>query len=234
VRDYDTGPAPQEPIRPAREEPARSARIERTAEDFASPAPLGLNVLAFATAILGCFYAGFIIPYQGLGIRPALGGVLIVLGIVLIIAGILEYRKNSMVSATIFTSYGGFLTAIGLVFLPNLGILGFLLASGELNFAMGLFFLCWTIFTGILFIGTLRLNMLLSLTMLVLFVAYLLLTIGQLAGNNSVLNHIGGWLAIVAALVAWLTGLASLLGIEGANAPFRLPLGGGPRMNPVE
>lgn len=224
MRDYDTTPAPQEP-----------ARVDSAAAavNVANPAPLGLNVLAFATAILGCFYAGFIIPYQGLGVRPAVGAVLFILGIVLIIAGILEYRKNSMLSATIFTSYGGFLAAIGLVFLPNFGILSFLLASGNLNLAMGLFFLCWTIFSAILFIGTLRLNMLLAATMFILLVAYLLLTIGQLAGNNSVANHIGGWLAIIAALAAWLTGLASLLGSEGANAPFRLPVGRR-GLNPVD
>ncbi len=223
MRDYDTGPAPQEPARPA--------RIERTAEDIASPAPLGLNVLAFATAILGCFYAGFIIPYQGIGIRPALGAVLLVLGIVLILAGMWEYRKNSMVSATIFASYGGFLAAIGLIFMPNLGILSFLLASRELNFAMGLFFLCWTIFAAILFVGTLKTNISLAVTMGILVLAYLLLTIGQLASNNSALNHVGGWLAIIAALAAWYTGLASLLSSTDPNTASRLL---GRRMTPVE
>lgn len=223
MRDYDTGPAPQEPVRPA--------RVGRTAEDIASPAPLGLNVLAFATAILGCFYAGFIIPYQGIGIRPALGAVLLVLGIVLILAGMWEYRKNSMVSATIFASYGGFLAAIGLIFMPNLGILSFLLASRELNFAMGLFFLCWTIFAAILFVGTLKTNISLAVTMGILVLAYLLLTIGQLASNNSALNHVGGWLAIIAALAAWYTGLASLLSSTDPNTASRLL---GRRMTPVE
>ena len=222
MRDYDTTPAPQEP-----------ERVAPAAVSIANPAPLGLSVLAFATAILGCFYAGFIIPYQGLGVRPAVGAVLFVSGIVLIIAGILEYRKNSMLSATIFTSYGGFLAVIGMIFIPNFGILGFLLASRDMNFAMGLLFLCWTIFSAILFIGTLRLNMLLAATMFILLLAYLLLTIGQLASNNTAANQIGGWLAIIAALAAWLTALASLLGSEGANAPFQLPIRGR-RLTPVD
>lgn len=226
MRDYNTAPAPQEPARPTRVEPT-------AAVDVANPAPLGLSVLAFATAVLGCFYAGFIIPYQGLGVRPAVGAVLLVSGIVLILAGMWEYRKNSMLSATIFASYGGFLATIGLIFMPGVGILSFLLASGEMNFAMGLFFLCWTIFSGILFVGTLRLNMLLAITMLILFAAYLLLTIGQLASNNTVANQIGGWLAIIAALAAWLTAFASLLGTEGPRAPFQLPLKGR-GMTPVE
>jgi uncharacterized protein len=222
MRDYDTAPAPQEP-----------ARVDPAAVNVANPAPLGLNVLAFATAILGCLYTGFIIPYQGAAIRPAVGAVLLISGIVLVIAGILEYRKNSMLSATIFAAYGGFLAVIGLIFIPNFGILGFLLVSGDINFALGLFFLCWTIFSAILFIGALGVNMLLAATMLILFVAYLALTVGQLAGNNSIANHIGGWLAIVAALAAWLTSLTSLLGSEGAATPFRLPVGGR-RITPVD
>ena len=222
MRDYNTAPAPQEP-----------ARVDPAAVNVANPAPLGLNVLAFATAILGCLYTGFIIPYQGAAIRPAVGAVLLISGIVLVIAGILEYRKNSMLSATIFTAYGGFLAVIGLIFIPNFGILGFLLISGDINFALGLFFLCWTIFSAILFIGALGVNMLLAATMLILFVAYLALTVGQLAGNNSIANHIGGWLAIVAALAAWLTSLTSLLGSEGAATPFRMPVGGR-RITPVD
>ncbi|HLI05350.1 MAG TPA: acetate uptake transporter [Ktedonobacteraceae bacterium] len=220
MRDYNTSPVQQEP---APVEPVR---------DVASPAPLGLNVFAFATAILGCFYAGFIIPYQGLAIRPAVGAILVASGVVLILAGMWEYRKNSVLSATIFTSYGGFLAAIGLIFLPNLGILSILLGSGAMNFAMGLFFLCWTIFTGILFIGTLGSNISLAVTMLLLFLAYAVLTAGQLASGNTIITIIGGWVAIVAALAAWFTGLASLLGNEGFNVPGREPLRR--RLVPVE
>jgi uncharacterized protein len=239
MRDYDTTPSPEEPVRreQVRQEPVRreAARVDSSglAPGFANPAPLGLNVLAFATAILGCFYTGFIIPYQGAAIRPAVGAVLIVSGIVLVIAGILEYRKNSMLSATIFTAYGAFLAAIGLVFLPNFGILSFLISSRDISFALGLFFLCWTIFSAILFLGALQVNMWLAVTMLLLFCAYVALTVGQLAGNNSIANHVGGWLAIAAALAAWLTSLVSLISTEGAKVPFPLPTGGR-EVNPVD
>ena len=72
----------------------------------------------------------------------------------MVLAGMWEYRKNYMVTATIFTSYGGFLAAIGLIFMPNLGILSSLSSGGGLHYAMGLFFLCWTIFTGVLVLGS--------------------------------------------------------------------------------
>ena len=233
MRDYNPPPGDYNPPPAPAPEPQERARSigGRAADDVASPAPLGLNVLAFATAILGCFYAGFIIPYQGLGVRPAIGAILLVSGVVLVIAGILEYRKNSLVSATIFTSYGGFLAAIGLIFMPNLGILGVLLGSGNFNFAMGLFFLCWTIFSAILFVGALKTNMSLAITMGILTVAYLLLTIGNLSSSN-VINNIGGWVAIVAALAAWYTGLTTILSASDPNVASRLSLGH--RVNPVE
>ena len=220
MREYNPAPEPQEP-----------APIGRAVDAVASPAPLGLNVLAFATAILGCFYSGFIIPYQGLGVRPAIGAILFVSGVVLVIAGILEYRKNSMISATIFTAYGGFLAAIGLIFMPNLGILGILLGSGNFNFAMGLFFLCWTIFSAILFVGALKANISLATTMGILTIAYLLLTIGNLSSNN-VINYIGGWVAIVAALAAWYTALTTILSASDPNIASRLSLGR--RVTPVD
>ncbi len=194
--------------------------------NVASPAPLGLNVLAFTTAIIGCFYAGFIVPFEATGIRTGLAAMLLVGGIILVLAGMWEYRKNYMVPATIFTSYGGFLAALGLTFMPNLGILSALTSGGVLHRALGLFFLCWAIYTAVLFLGALRTaNLSLAVTMLVMLAAYVLLTIGQLASNNTVLNMVGGWLAIVTAIVAWLAALASIVTTSSTQAVFRLPLG---------
>lgn len=203
-------------------EPARTPGF---VPNVASPAPLGLNVLAFATAIIGCFYTGFIIPYEAAGVRTGISAMILISGIVMGLAGMWEYRKNYMVAATIFTSYGGFLVALGLTFLPNLGVLSALTASGSLHYTMGLFFLVWTIFNGVLFVGALRTNFSLGLTMIVLFAAYLLMTIGQLAGNVGALNIAGGWIAIAAAIIAWVAALASIVSTSSAQGAFRLPLG---------
>ncbi|GAC1523120.1 MAG: hypothetical protein NVS3B14_23520 [Ktedonobacteraceae bacterium] len=200
-------------------------RMETIATDVASPAPLGLSILAFTTAILGCYYAGFIIPFEAPGMRTGLAAMLLVGGIILILAGMWEYRKNYMVTATTFTSYGGFLAALGLTFMPNLGILRALSDGGELHYALGLFFLCWTIFTGVLFLGALRMNASLAVTMIVLLATYLFLTIGQLASNNVILLNIGGWLAIACAIVAWTAAAASIVSTSSAHGTFRLPLG---------
>jgi succinate-acetate transporter protein len=189
----------------------------------ASPAPLGLNLIAFATAILGCFFANFIVPYGVTSIQSGIGVVVFIAGIVLVLAGMWEFRKNYMITATLFTGYGGFLAALGLLFMTT--IFAVLVSTGTLHLALGLIFLCWTIFTGVMFLGTLRTNGSLVGTVGFLFLAYLLLCIGELASANIVLIHIGGWLAIICALIAWFAAIASILAIASPQEAFRLPLG---------
>jgi succinate-acetate transporter protein len=211
------------PITPS--EPVVAPAATPVVSNVASPAPLGLNVLAFVTAILGCYYTGFIVPYETASVRSAMSAALIIGGIILVLAGMWEYRKNYMVHATIFTSYGGFLAILGMVFLPNFNIVGALTSSGNLHYVLGLFFLCWTIYAGVLVLGALRSGASMTITMLVLFVSYLLLTIGEIAGNNYILVHIGGWIAIATAIIAWLAGIASITSTVSPQAAFRLPLG---------
>ena len=183
--------------------------VEET-RGVANPVPLGLSVLAFTTAILGAYYAGFIIPYQTTGSQMVVGAIILIGGIVQMLAGMWEFRRNNTIAATIFTSYGGFLAALGLVFLPGINIFSSL--GGVAHLALGLFFLCWTIFTAVLLIGTLRRNPLLIAILSLLFVSYLILTIGHLARENRVLLSIGGWVGIICALVAWYAALVSMTG----------------------
>jgi uncharacterized protein len=198
-------------------------RVEPVVSTIANPVPLGLSALAFTTAIIGCSYAGFIIPSIRAGISLAVGAALFYGGIVQILAGMWEFRKNNTIAATIFTSYGGFLVAFGAVFMPGFGILNILNNGAILHQALGLFYLCWTIFTGVLFLGSLRTNAALMLTLLLLFIAYLFLTIGQLASANAVLLAIGGWFGVACAVVGWYTALAGML--DSANSPVKLPMG---------
>lgn len=200
-----------------------SQHIETAGAPAASPAPLGLGMLAFTTALLGCFYAGFIVPYGNPAIRAAVGAALLAGGIVLILAGMWDFRRNYMMTATTFTAYGGFLAALGFIFMPNFGVQAAL--GGYLPLFLGLLFLCWTIFTGILCLGALRTNTSLAATLGLLFIAFLLLMIGELAGGSVVLTRIGGWVAILTAIVAWLVAAASMLSIAMKNETFRIPMG---------
>jgi len=190
---------------------------------IADPVPLGLSALAFTTAVLGCSYAGFIVPSSAAGLSITVAVALFYGGIVQILAGMWEFRKDNTIAATLFSSYGGFLVAFGVLFLPSFGLLSALSHTSALHPAIGLFFLCWTIFTGVLLLGALRSNMALIAVLALLFLAFVSLTVGELAGANATAFVIGGWFAIVCALVAWYTALADML--NSANGRFRLPMG---------
>lgn len=202
---------------------ADSQHDETLVTNVADPIPLGMSAFAFTTVIIGCVYAGFILPGVGKGISLAVAAALLYGGVVQILAGMWEFRKNNTMAATIFTSYGGFLAAFGIVFLPAFGIEKSLVAAGSLTPAIGLFFLCWTIFSGILFLGSMRTSMAMLLVLLLLFISFLLLTIGELGGANTVLLIIGGWFGIVSGLVAWYVALADMLRVS--RSPFQLPMG---------
>jgi len=214
MAQYAAGSNPESYVEPV----TRSSSV-----GIANPIPLGLSALAFTTAIIGCAYAGFIIPSLRTGISLAVAVALFYGGIVQILAGMWEFRKDNTFAATLFSSYGGFLVAFGVIFAPGFGIFTALNQSPNMHLAIGLLFLCWTIFTGVLFLGSLRTNGAMMLTMILLFIAFLFLTIGQLADANSVLLAIGGWFGIATAIVGWYTALAGML--RSMNSPIRLPMG---------
>jgi succinate-acetate transporter protein len=202
---------------------AETAHTEPAVSSVADPIPLGLSAFAFTTAILGCTFAGFILPGVGVGISLVVAAALFYGGIVQILAGMWEFRKDNTIGATIFSSYGGFLVAFGVVFLPGFGIFQALNRATILHPALGLFFLCWTIFSALLFLGPLRTTLAMLIVLALMFLSYLFLTIGELSGANVVLLIIGGWLGIACALVACYTTLADML--RSAAGAFKLPLG---------
>ncbi len=92
---------------------------------------------------------------------------------------------------------------------------------------VGIFLLGWTIFTGLMFLGTLRSNLALMAVFFFLFLTFLGLTIGWLSGlpttGSASLTwvNIGGWLGIVTALLAWYTALSGVL--ASVKSSFQLP-----------
>ncbi len=112
--------------------------------------------------------------------------------------------------------------ALGFVLLPPAGIAAALVKEGTLGTALGVFLLGWTIFTFVMFLGTFRLNGALIAVFFFLFLTFLALTIGALAGSGGTTwTQIGGWLGIITALLAWYTALSGVL--AATKAPFQLP-----------
>jgi succinate-acetate transporter protein len=207
---------------------ADSERTAPVAAAVANPAPLGLSAFALTTFVLSASNAGFIFPKAAI---PSDGFIVVGLaifygGLVQLLAGLQEFKAGNTFGATAFCSYGGFWLAFGLVLLPPTGIAVGL--GKDLFTAVGVFTLGWTIFTGMMFLGTLRSNLALIAVFGVLFLTFLALTIGFLNAPGSAGSigltwlQIGGWLGIITALLAWYTALAGVL--ASSRSAFQLPV----------
>ena len=194
---------------------------ESAAPAIADPAPLGLSAFALTTFVLSSSNAGFLFPKAGAGGAAVLGLAFFYGGLVQIIAGVWEFRRNNVFGATAFCSYGGFWLALGFTLLPGSGIAASLVADKSLTTGIGVFLLGWTIFTGLMFVGTLRLTLAHIVVFGLLFLTFLCLTIGFLSGaGGASWIQIGGWLGIVTALAAWYLALSVVLSsVKLVNLP---------------
>lgn len=179
---------------------------------IADPKSLGFGLAAIATVILGCYFANFIIPSAFPLVRTAVGVIQSALGVVLLLVGMWEFRRNNTPLATFFTLYGGFLVALGLLMTPIFGFWSTPLAATLVRITIGLLLLAWTIFLAVMlaaqFMTTgVRRNSVEMTFLGLLFLAFLFLMIGVLAQGNVPLLRIGGWLAILAALASWAVSL---------------------------
>lgn len=191
--------------------------MARTAEDMeaiaplaktgiANPAPLGLCAFALTTFVLSAHNAGlFATPTIVIGLALFYGG------LAQLLAGMWEFKTGNTFGATAFSSYGAFWLAVG-------ATLQWKLIEPGNGFAF--FLLGWTIFTGIMLLATLRTNVALITLFVLLFVTFILLTVGAFGGGTGVL---GGYLGIATAIVAWYAALAGLL--SSIPSAFTLPVG---------
>ena len=186
-----------------------SERSESVA--VANPAPLGLSAFALTTFLLSSTNAGLILPAVT-GALAVIATALFYGGIAQILAAMWEFRNGNTFAGTAFTSYGAFWLAVGY------SIQNKLILSPT---AFGYFLLGWTIFTGIMLLGSLRINWALIAVFAALFLTFLSLAVAEL-GGGSTFGILGGWLGILTALLAWYTALAGLLGKTGM---FSLPVG---------
>lgn len=174
----------------------------------ANPAPLGLCAFALTTFVLSAANAKLFT-----GAEVVIGLALFYGGLAQLLAGMWEFKTGNTFGATAFSSYGAFWLAVAaslqLKHIPN-------------ETAFGFFLLGWTIFTGMMLLASLKTNVALISVFALLFVTFLLLTIGAMDGGTTLL---GGYFGIATALAAWYTALAGLL----ASMPSAFTLPTGPR-----
>jgi len=187
---------------------------------IADPAPLGLAAFAMTTFVLSFFNAGLVSDTA----EPiVLGLALTYGGIAQLLAGMWEFRNNNTFGATAFTSYGAF----WLSFWAFNQFYASKVPEKEVGAAVGLYLIAWGIFTAYMFIASMRTTMAVMAVFGLLTITFLVLGIGEAAGNTG-LSKIGGWIGILTALTAW---YASFAGVT--NSTFkRIVMPVGPRAEP--
>jgi succinate-acetate transporter protein len=179
----------------------------------ANPAPLGLFGFGMTTVLLNIHNAGF---YEMNSMILAMG--IFYGGIAQVIAGIFESKKNNTFGMTAFISYGFFwLTLVALIFMSKWGWI-----EATTKDSLATYLLVWGIFTGLLFIGTLKLSRALQFVFATLTILFFLLAIGNYTDNAGILKF-AGYEGIICGSSAIYTGIASLLNeVYGRKV---LPLG---------
>ncbi len=167
-----------------------------------NPAPLGLMGFGMTTVLLNLHNAGlFALGSMILGMGIFYGG------LAQIIAGIMEWKKGNTFGTTAFTSYGLFwLSFVALVILPGMGI-G--VAEPQTGGVVA-YLVMWGIFTGLMFIGTLKTNRALQTVFITLTVLFFLLAIGDATGS-ALIKTAAGYEGIFCGLSAIYTAMAQVI-----------------------
>ena len=176
--------------------------ITQIKDTTGNPAPLGLLGFGMTTVLLNLHNAGF---YELNSMILAMG--ICYGGAAQIIAGIMEWKKGNTFATTAFISYGLFwLSLVALILLPKLGWAG---ASNDT--AMAAYLAMWGLFTGVMFIGTLRLNRALQIVFATLTILFFLLAIGDFTAASPGFKHFTGYEGIFCGFSAIYAGLAQVL-----------------------
>lgn len=176
--------------------------ITQIKDTTGNPAPLGLLGFGMTTVLLNLHNAGF---YELNSMVMAMG--ICYGGAAQIIAGIMEWRKSNTFAATAFISYGFFwLSLVTLIVLTKLGW-----GAPSDETAMATYLAIWGVFTAVMFVGTLRLNLALQVVFGSLAILFFLLAIGDFTGASAGFKHATGYEGIFCGLSAMYAGLAQVL-----------------------
>jgi succinate-acetate transporter protein len=195
-----------------------------------NPTPLGFCAFALTLFVYSMIMAGATVPIQTSS-SGAMGLALFYGGLILLIAGLLEFRVGNNFYALAFCSYAGYW--LGLAALYINGSFGFFASSGNSittttditvqQKALGIFYIGWVIFTLCMLISSVRTNVVLIAFFFFLMLAYLLWAASYFLISTTIgLQQAGGAIGIFTSAIAWFLGFSSLLK-KGDNAYFNLP-----------
>src|SRR3989440_5774591 len=190
----------------------------------ADPAPLGLAGFALTTFLVSGHNASFIPDLIWVGRALFYGGLVQLLG------GMWEFKTQNVFGATAFSTYGGFWMSRGIFVVLAVVSKSFAgdVTGANLPNAIAWFLLAFAIFNTYMLLWSTQVSVAVFLVFLTLEATELLLVIGNFDAAHGNANngwiHLGGWVGIATAAVAWYASAAGV--INGMKAPMVvLPVG---------
>jgi hypothetical protein len=169
---------------------------------IADPGPLGLAAFALTTFVLSMFNADLV----GAGGEPIVFGLALAYGgLAQLLAGMWEFRTGNTFGAVAFTSYGAF----WLSFWAFVQFFEKDVPKADAGHAVGLFLIAWGIFTLYMFVASLRTTAAIAAVFALLTATFFVLGIGN-AGAHTSIVHLGGWIGLATAAVAWYASFAAV------------------------
>ena len=189
---------------------------------IADPAPLGLAAFALTTFLLSGHNATFIPDAVWVGAALFYGGV------IQLLAGMWEFRRNNVFGATAFSTYGGFWLALGSYVVLLTVSKGFAaqLVGSDLPNTEAWFAIAFLIFNTYMLVWSSRVNTAVFLVFLTLEITEILLGVGFFRvahGHSAQWLHAAGWMGVITAAVAWYAS-AALVAVGMAGRAI-LPVG---------
>jgi len=169
----------------------------------ANPGPLGLLGFGMTTVLLNLHNSGLLplsIVIVAMGI--ALGG------LAQIIAGVRELKQGNTFGGTAFTAYGLFWWSLVLIWVNPFEEIQ---AADPASLAW--YLLLWGVFTGFMFIGTLKHNRATQVVFGSLTILFLLLAMGDFTGNHMI-TTIAGFEGIFCGLSAIYSAMGQIVNAE--------------------
>ena len=204
------------------------ATVPAPVSGIADPAPLGLAAFALTTFLLSAKNAGWMTHATGsawLGFAFAYGG------LAQLLAGMWEFRRGNTFGSTAFGTFGAFWIGLALwvelVANPAVAAIRPATAAAtvaSLNHDLGWITLAFAIVTIYLLILTTQVNLAIFLVFLGLFVALVVLAIGNFNAGSALLPtgtiKVGGYVGLVTALLAFYASAAGVAAGMGGRLQF--------------
>jgi len=175
----------------------------------ADPAPLGLAAFALTTFMLSGHNATFIPDVIWVGVALFYGG------LTQLLAGMWEFRNRNVFGATAFATYGGFWLSLGVfAILAETTKLGANLAAADVKNSEAWFLLAFAIFNSYMLLWSTRVSIAVFGVFASLQATEILLAIGNFReahGYSAYITHVGGWVGIATAAVAWYASAAGVI-----------------------